>query len=181
MSKVIHFPTPEEEEAAMNEFFDRQKLVQEQWPAAAIAGQQALERLVKVLCERSGQPYKVRALLYSLWNGKPAQLIDVVNLDWEIRQDLVAVIAGFGYESNGVSLFYRALEDAVKAVGQWEWFLEERFEYKVLEEYVWSCKEAQRERRPSFNVEHPCHVGMHAFKDGVCADCGVVDPEEPEP
>jgi len=143
MSNVIHFPTPEEIEAAANEFFDRQKRVQEQWRQAAIVGQQALERLAEVLCERSGQPYKVRALLYSLWNGKPAQLIDVVNLDWEIRQDLVAVIAGFGYENNGVSMFYKAIENAVKHVGQWEWFLEERFEYKVLEEYVRRCKEAQ--------------------------------------
>lgn len=141
--KVIHFPTPEEDAAAMQEFLDREKRVRQERIKAAVLALPALKRLCRVLCDRSGQCYKVRALLYSLWNGKPAQLIDVVGLDWEIRQDLCAVILAFGFECDSVDFFYDAITREVRAAGQWQWFLEERFEYKVLEDYAQACKEAE--------------------------------------
>ena len=143
MNQQIHFPTKEENEAALAEFFTREKRVREQRTKAAVVAMPALKRLSKVLCERSGQPYKVRALLFSLWNGKPVQLNEVLGLDWEIRQDLCAVILAFGFEENGVDFFYRAIENEVRGVRQWDWFLEERFEYKVLEDYAKACKEAE--------------------------------------
>ncbi len=147
MSKQIHLPTAEEEEAMWAEVFEREKRVEEEHRLAAALGLEALERLAKVLCGRSGQPYKVRALLYSLWNGKPASLVEVVNLDWEIRQDLACVMLGFGYECEGQpSLFYKEIASAIKAVGQWEWFLEEQFNYEQLEEYAQSSKAAAQEK-----------------------------------
>lgn len=139
----IHFPTKEENDAYLAEFFKRENRVNQERTKAAVMAMPALKRLAKVLCERSGQPYKLRALLYSLWNGKPVQLIEVLGLDWEIRQDLCAVILAFGFESKTIDFFYKAIETEIQAVHQWPWFLEERFEYKVLEEYVKACKEEE--------------------------------------
>ncbi len=102
----------------------------------------AMQRLAEVLRGRSGQPYKLRALLYSLWNGKPASLVEIVGLDWEIRQDLLLVMAAFGYEDSKAGLFYIAIETAIRYAGQWTWFLEERKNIEQLREYV---KSAERE------------------------------------
>src|SRR5436190_13994648 len=76
--------------------------------AAAKAAIAALERLCDVMRGRSGQPYKVRALLWSLYNGKPTSLSETMCLDWQIKTDLCAVILGFGYESprGDFALFY---------------------------------------------------------------------------
>jgi len=65
----------------------------------------------------------LRALLYSLWNGKPTPLIECVSLDFELRQDLCLVLLAFGYEDEKVKFFYDAVKDAVKRAGLWEWFL----------------------------------------------------------
>ena len=85
----------------------------------------ALDRLVAVMRTRCGQAYKLRALLYSLYNGKAASLLDVVCLDWALRKDLATVILAFGYEDrrNGVSFYYDALQARVKHAGQWDWFI----------------------------------------------------------
>jgi len=136
MKNTIHFPTQEENEAAFREYFERQKRVDGERTKAAVVALPALKRLCKVMCDRSGQPYKIRALIYSMWNGKPVELNEVLGLDWELRQDICAVILAFGFESKGVKFFYRAIEEEIRAVGQWDWFLEERHNVKAMREYV---------------------------------------------
>lgn len=106
----------------------------------------ALDRLVNdVLTQRSGQCYKMRELLFSLWNGRPVSLLNICGLDHDLRADLCKVIQAWGYGSRDWEFFYDALETRVRAAGQWEWFLAQRFEYKVLEEYAQACKEAAKE------------------------------------
>ena len=46
---------------------------------------QALTMLVKCCRHKTGQGYKVRGLLYSLWNGKPYSLLEIVSLDRQLR------------------------------------------------------------------------------------------------
>lgn len=92
---------------------------------AAKQGLAAMERLAEVLRGRSGQPYKVRAILYSLWNGKPCPVNELLGLDWPIRKDLVAVLLAFGYEDHDTKFFYQAVQKAITHAGQWGWFLQE--------------------------------------------------------
>ncbi len=103
---------------------------------AAAKARPALERLCAVLCDRSGQPYKVREILFGLWNGKPCQIIELLNLDWEIRKDLCAVLLGFGWGNANEEFFYRAIQEAVTKAGQWDWFIEESNNLERLKEYV---------------------------------------------
>lgn len=86
---------------------------------------EALRRLVDMCGGRSGQAYKVRALLWSLYNGKPASLIECLGLDWNLRKDFCAVLLAFGFEHKADSFFYRELSAAFAAVGLLEWFKEE--------------------------------------------------------
>jgi len=143
----IHFPTKEENDAALQEFFARQKSVNAERVKAAVVALPALKRLCRVMCERSGQPYKVRALLYSLWNGKPVELNEVLGLDWELRKDVCQVILAFGFEESTVKFFYTAIENEIRAVRQWDWFLEERFNIRVLREYVQAVEREERDER----------------------------------
>jgi hypothetical protein len=145
MSKQIHFPTAEESEAWLKEVLARQGVDRQQRRQAAIIALEALEHLVDVMRGRSGQPYKVRAILYSLWNGKPVAANELLGLDWDIKQDLCAFMLGFGFEDDQVKCFYKAIADAVTRAGQWDWFIEERFEYRVLDDYAKSCKAAAEE------------------------------------
>jgi len=80
-----------------------------------------------VMTHRTGQGYKLRALLYSLYNGKPASLLEALGLDWCIRQDLCLVWLGFGWESaqQSENCFYAALKDEVNRAQLWAWFIEE--------------------------------------------------------
>lgn len=107
---------------------------------AAMLAIPAMDRLCEVLKERSGQPYKLRALLWSLWNGKPASLVEIVGLDWAIRQDLLCVLAGWGWEDSKPKFFYNAIEQAVRKAGQWDWFCEERKNIEPLKEWVKSLE-----------------------------------------
>ena len=143
---IIHIPTDEENKAALAEFFGRQKQVRAEQRAAAVAGLAALDRLVAVLKENhfTGQPYKLRELLYSLWNGKPAELSELLGLDWELRKDICAVMAGFGYEDEQTKLFYRAIEDRLKAAHLFDWFLEERLNIRKMDEYVKAVQSEQK-------------------------------------
>ena len=100
---------------------------------------QALDRLALVLQHRSGQPYKLRALLYSLYNGKPASLIEVLGLDAEIRADLALVVEGFGFEDAKVKCFYDAMKAAITKAGQWEWFIAEHENNDSLRNHLESC------------------------------------------
>jgi hypothetical protein len=140
MNNAIHIPSKEEEAADLQEYFKRAKTVSRERLAAAIAAEPALKRLCKVLCERSGQPYKLRSILFSIWNGKPASMIEIVSLDWEIRKDLSAVLLAFGFEGNGVEFFYSALQRAITAAGQWNWFVEEADDVRLLTDYVEAAK-----------------------------------------
>lgn len=85
----------------------------------------ALDRLVDVMRYRTGQGYKLRSLLYSMWNGKPASLCEVCGLDYELRQDLGAVILAWGFGRRDWEFFYDAMKAAVTRAGLWDWFLEE--------------------------------------------------------
>lgn len=129
-------PTPEEKQAAMDEFTAHSRLYRLEGNTAVECARPALERLAKVMCERSGQPYKIRALLYSLWNGKPTSICDLVCLDWALRKDLLAVFLAFGFSDQRVEFFYDAIREAVTAAGQWDWFQEERLNIQPLEDYV---------------------------------------------
>lgn len=82
---------------------------------------QGLHRLVSVMGRKTGQSYKVRGLLYSLWNGQPASLLEIVTLDWEIRKDLLAVLQAFGTGH----FFYDELSAPIKHAGLFNWFCEE--------------------------------------------------------
>ena len=143
---IIHIPTDEENKAALAEFFGRQKQVRAEQRAAAVAGLAALDRLVAVLKENhfTGQPHKLRELLYSLWNGKPAELSELLGLDLELRKDICAVMAGFGYEDGQTKLFYRAIEDRLEAAHLFDWFLEERLNIRKMDEYVKAVQSEQK-------------------------------------
>lgn len=123
----IHFPTEEENKAAMNEALARMKSVRREQRNAAVIGVAALAELLVVLRENhvTGQPYKLRRLLFSLWNGKPVDLSDTLGLDWELKQNFARVLAGFGYEDDEVKFFYRAIEDGFRGAGLLDWFREE--------------------------------------------------------
>ena len=83
------------------------------------AAEEAIKRLVMVCANKTGQSFHLRALLFSLWNGKKAELLNVVNLDWALRKDLCAVILAFGCEP----FFYDAVRDAFDRKGLLEWFI----------------------------------------------------------
>lgn len=130
--------------ADMREHFAEMRAVQEERRKAVELAKPALERLCAVLKDRSGQPYKVRNILYGLWNGKPCSIIEILNLDWAIRKDLCQVLLAFGFSDGNEEFFYKAIQDAVARAGQDNWFVEEGENVEVLEEYV---KAAQRRRQ----------------------------------
>lgn len=121
----------------LEEFFSKLSEIQKERSAAATAALPAMARLAAVLSGRSGQPYKLRSLLFSAWNGKPASLVEIVGFDWEIRKDLCTVLLAFGDEN----FFYRELETAIRNAGQWEFFQAESEEVESLEQYVLVRKE----------------------------------------
>jgi hypothetical protein len=131
----------------VKEALERERKIFEQRRQAALLAVLAMERLAKVMQGRSGQPYKVRNIIYSIWNGKPCDLYLILNLDWEIRQDLMLVLLGFGWEDDKAQFFYRAVEDAIRKAGQWDWFLEERFNVVTLKEYAESAERERKEDR----------------------------------
>ena len=126
MNEPITFPTDEECKQQVAEALAKMKRVAYMRHLEALLAGTALHRLVDVMRDKTGQGLKLRSFLYSLWNGKPAPLINVLNLDHELRSDLCAVIAGFGWEDAEVKFFYDAFKSAVQDAGLWEWFLEER-------------------------------------------------------
>ena len=88
---VIHFPTEEENRAMLAETLKRERRNRVMRRDACLVALPALERLAMVMQGRSGQPYKLREILFSLWNGKPASLVLITGLDWEIRQNLASL------------------------------------------------------------------------------------------
>ncbi len=139
----IDFPTDEENDAHLKELFCGLASVAGERRNAAAMGLLALDHLAEMMRYDSGQCYKVRELLFALYNGKPCDLLSVVSLDWSIRKDVCAVILGFGFEDKTVSLFYDELKLAVTNVGLWDWFIEEAENLDKCREYV----KAQNARR----------------------------------
>lgn len=89
--------------------------------------QVALPGLVDVCAAKTGQSFKVRALLYSAWNGQATSLLDgLVGLDWAIKRDVLTVLLAFGCEPGGgtPAFFYDAISDAFRAAGLFDWFCE---------------------------------------------------------
>lgn len=80
----------------------------------------AIERLVKVCAHKTGQGYKLRALLYSLWNGQPASVLEVRCLDHALRVDLMAVLLAFGRDG----FDYDQITDMFRHYNLLPWFLE---------------------------------------------------------
>lgn len=81
----------------------------------------AIENLIEVMRHKTGQGCKLRALLYSLWNGKPASLLDIVCLDHEIRWDLVVVLHTFGEPD----FFYDEIKRPLCKADLFDWFVAE--------------------------------------------------------
>ena len=93
---------------------------------AAIAARPALHRLIEVCRHQTGQSYHVRNLLYSLWNGRATSLLDVLHLDYPIREDLCRVLLAFGFEGrqpNEQTFFYDTIKTAFTDAGLFNWFL----------------------------------------------------------
>jgi hypothetical protein len=136
-------PTEAERQEAIAGFFGKIKANNEERRAAVEVARPALDRLCRVMIERTGQSYKIRDLLYSLYNGQEASLLEIVALDWAIRKDLCAVLLAFGYEKprvDGVDLkdeskdfIYAAMKAAIAAAGLLDWFLEAHKESEVAE------------------------------------------------
>ena len=116
--------------AASDEFFAQMNRVRKEHFHAAQEGRRALDRLVDAMAMKTGQSYKVRALLYSIWNGsKPADVSELLAMDWDVRKDVCAVLLGFGYEDGprgdkANNFFYDAMTGALKKAGLFDWFCE---------------------------------------------------------
>ena len=82
---------------------------------------------MSVCAAKTGQSYKLRALLFSAWNGKPTSLLELTGLDWAIKTNLLTVLLAFGCEPGGGTpgFFYEAITDAFTAAGLLEWFTAE--------------------------------------------------------
>lgn len=137
----IHHTQPMEDpatdlEPAPLDLFDQLRSQRNERLEAVAIAQPALARLCQAMAQKTGQSHIIRLLLYSLWNGKPASLLEIVSLDWPIRKDVVAIILAFGFENStigpapeyklqqGVCFFYDAIKTAVTQAGLWEWFLQ---------------------------------------------------------
>lgn len=103
------------------EFFAGMKEQRQRSAARAAEAKAAMPLLVAAMRNKTGQSYHLRALLYSLWNGQPASLLEVVNLDDALRDALLKVVAAFG----GVEFFYDELAQPITAAGLFDWFVEE--------------------------------------------------------
>lgn len=125
---IIHFPTEEENRQALAEFTSQMRVMRTERRAAIVAAREPLKRLVEVMRERSGQPHHLRAILYSLYNGKDTSVSKLLHFDWQIRKDLCAVLLAFGYEDKQEALFYKELKTAIVEAGQWDWFVAEHEE-----------------------------------------------------
>lgn len=111
--------------AAMEELrglFSRINAQRQERRELAEQASEALKRLVGACAQKTGQGYHLRDLLYSLWNGQPASLLEMVSLDWELRKDLLTVLGAFGYEGEGLSFFYDEVRAAFEERGLFDWF-----------------------------------------------------------
>lgn len=117
----IIFPTEEEKQTVLADFGARMHAERKANMAGLPAAFAGIQELVQACAHKTGQSYHIRALLYSLWNGKPARLVEIVGLDRALREALLAVMNVFGDDM----FFYDEIRGAFKDVGLFEWFLEE--------------------------------------------------------
>ena len=117
---VIPFPTEAENQAILDEFFAGQQTIRREHTAAAVHAAECLGRLIATFPQRTGQSYRLRGLLYSLWNGQAWTLSDVLLLDWSLKKDFCHVVLAFGHDD----FFYDAIQNALREAGQFDWFLE---------------------------------------------------------
>ena len=80
-----------------------------------------IRELVAVCRQKTWQGYKLRSLLYSLWNGQPKSLLDVVCLDKGLKVRLLIVMMCFGDSD----FFYDQVKAAFVEAGLFDWFIEE--------------------------------------------------------
>lgn len=114
----IHIPTKEENDAELKKFFGGLQQIKKEREALEANAKPALERLVNVCAYQTGQSYHLRALLFSLWNGKATKLINTLNLEWTLKKDFCTVALAFGSDS----FFYTEMSDAFIKAGLFEWF-----------------------------------------------------------
>ena len=117
---VIPFPTEAENQAILDEFFAGQQTIRREHTAAAVHAAECLGRLIATFPQRTGQSHQLRGLLYSLWNGQPHDLSDVLCLDWSLKKDFCHVVLAFGHDD----FFYDAIQALLREAGQFDWFLE---------------------------------------------------------
>lgn len=118
--------TTADRDAALAAFFgvintsiaEQRAAAQVAWPALAL--------LIEAMAQRTDQSHVIRAILYSLYNGHPACVLDLVTLDWPLRKALSAVLLAFGFEDRHdatLHFFYDAMKAAIVEAGQWDWFI----------------------------------------------------------
>ena len=121
-------PDPTETKAALETFGVTLLRIREERRASVPPAQAALARLITAMAAKSGQSYHLRALLYSAWNGQPADLSNLLCLDWDLRKDLLAVLLAFGWEERQGppgSFYYDAIQKALTAANLFDWFTQQ--------------------------------------------------------
>jgi hypothetical protein len=124
-------PREEDKQEVISSFADRMKSVVAEGRAAVATAKPALQRICAAMAQRTDQSYHLRALLYSLWNGQPTSLLEVVSLDRTLRNDFCAVLLAFGFSDGKEEFFYDAVTAELKSSGQFEWFIQEHKESEV--------------------------------------------------
>jgi hypothetical protein len=120
---MLRSTTEKEEREAFREFAEKQRHLRLETQMAVQAARPALERLIDVMLRKTGQSYRIRALLYSLWSGKPTSLLGIVTLDHDLRKDFLAVCLAFGANE----FFFDAIRRPIEAQSPafWTWFVQE--------------------------------------------------------
>ena len=122
----IHAHPTRPRSAELNKLFAESHERRRRHGEAAIAAIPALDRLLEVCRHKTGQSYHVRNLLYSLWNGHATSVLDILHLDYPIREDLLRVLLAFGFEGRTPeepTFFYDTIKTAFTNAGLFDWFI----------------------------------------------------------
>ena len=122
---VLDEPTAEERAALLKSAFAGVSEQRKERIAAMEAAFLAVPRLAEAMAQRTDQSYTIRKLLFSLWNGKAADVSDVMTLDWSLRKDVCAVILAFGFEDGPRKFWYDDLIAAIRPYRLEKWFVQE--------------------------------------------------------